>query len=106
MLTKECHPVHKLWTNTHKWEVIDYFDVWHNEEEGYWVNNQAVVIDDLIMTEDTSNEENFNYLKDIAGIFGPEAKFEDMNFDGDDYYIEVSTTVNDEWYPLCRLQRR
>lgn len=105
MLAREREPVHKLWTDTHKWRVIDYSDVWFNKDEGYWVNDQVVILDDLIMTDDTDDKAIFDYLKDSIGVLGPEAKFEDIQFDGDDYYIELSTMENDEWYPLCRLEK-
>lgn len=88
-----------------RWRLIDYFDVWGNEEDGYWVNNQTEVLDDIMMTADVTNEEIFNFLKDAVGYFGPDAKFENMNFDGDDEYIEICS--EQEWgkYPLCRLER-
>lgn len=105
LLAREKEPVHKLWTDTHKWRLIDYFDVWFNEDEGYWVNDQTEVLDDLIMTDDVDNNAIFDYLKDSIGIFGPEAKYEDMTFDGDDFYIEIATERDGYWYPLCRLER-
>lgn len=88
-----------------KWRLIDYFDVWGNAEDGYEVNNQSIEFEDLIITDDATDQDIFNYLKDVIGYFGPEAKFEDMSFDGDDMFIEISTTHNGAWYPLCRLER-
>jgi len=90
---------------THKWRLIDYFDVWFNEDDGYWVNDQTEVLDDLIMTDDVDNKAIFDYLKDSIGIFGPEAKYEDMTFDGDNWQIEIWTERDGYTYPLCRLER-
>jgi len=89
----------------HKWRLIDYFDVWFNEDDGYWVNDQTVVLDDLIMTDDVDNKAIFDYLKNSIGIFGPEAKLEDMHFDGDNWQIEMWTERDGYTYPLCRLER-
>lgn len=88
------------------WKLVDYFDVWFNEDEGYFVNNLATVLEGITITEDASNEDIFNYLKDVVGYFGPEAEFEDMNFEGDDFFIEI-TSEDDKGYmmPLCRLER-
>ncbi len=89
---------------THKWRLIDYFDVWFNEDDGYWVNDQTEVMNDIVMTDDAENRDIFNFLKDSVGYFGPEAKFEDMTFDGDEC-IEIATERDGYWYPLCRLER-
>lgn len=87
------------------YKLIDYFDVWHNDEEGYWVNDLRVEAEGITITDDATNEDIFNYLKDTIGYLGPEAEFEKFDFDGDDFSIEISTTVNGEWYPICRLQK-
>lgn len=87
------------------YRLIDYFDVWHNEEEGYFVNDQCIVEEGIVIAEDATNEDIFNYLKNTIGYLGPETKFENFNFDGDDFFIELSTELNGEWYPICRLQK-
>lgn len=87
------------------WKLIDYFDVWFCEDEGYWVNNQCVAKEGITITDDATNEDIFNYLKDVLGYLGPEAKFEDFNFEGDDFFIELSTEHDGWCYPICRLER-
>lgn len=89
--------------NTYK--LIDYFDVWFNEEEGYTVNDQCPVLEGITLTEDATNEDIFKYLKDIVGFFGPEAEFDKLSFDGDDFFIEISSEVDGYTLPLCRLER-
>lgn len=90
-------------TTLNKWRLIDYFDVWGNAEDGYVVNNQSIEFEDLIATDDATDQDIFNYLKDVIGYFGPEAKFEDMYFDDGGDWIEVSAKENG--FPLCRLER-
>lgn len=99
MLAREKEPVHK-------WKLVDYFDVWSNEEDGYWVNDLAVLFDDLYITEDASDREIFDYLKDVAKYSRlQDLKFEDVSWDGDDFFIELTTEREYGEYPLCRLER-
>lgn len=89
-----------------KYKLIDYFDVWFNEEEGYWVNDLCTYTEGITITDDASDEEIFDYLKNTLGyerIQGIE--FKDVSFDGDEFIIELTTTVNGYMYPLCRLER-
>lgn len=44
--------------------LINYFDVWGNEKEGYEINNQCIECDDLIILDDASDKDILNYLKD------------------------------------------
>lgn len=44
--------------------LINYFDVWGNEKDGYEVNNQCVECDDLVITDDATPKDICNYLKD------------------------------------------
>lgn len=90
---------------THKWRLIDYFDVWFNEDDGYWVNNQTEVMNDIVMTDDAKDRDIFDFLKDSVGYFGPEAKYEDIHFAGDNWQIEMWTKRDGYTYPLCRLER-
>ena len=87
------------------WKLIDYFDVWFNEEEGYTVNNQCVAIEGITIAENASNKNIFDYLKDIVGYLGPKAKYEDFHFDGDDMFIEISTEKDGYILPICRLEK-
>ena len=33
-----------------KYDLVDYFDVWGNEEDGFEVNNLAIVENDLLVS--------------------------------------------------------
>jgi len=39
-----------------KYELIDYFDVWGNSKEGYWVNNQRI-IGEIILPDSPSDQD-------------------------------------------------
>ena len=49
-----------------KWSLINYFDVWGNADDGYFVNNQCVEVDDLNITEDTTEKDILQYLESIG----------------------------------------
>ena len=42
--------------------LINYFDVWGNQDDGYEVNNQCVEFDDLVITDDATDKDILNYL--------------------------------------------
>lgn len=44
--------------------LINYFDIWGNEKDGYEVNNQCVECDDLIIIDDATPKDICNYLKE------------------------------------------
>lgn len=55
----------------HKYCLINYFDVWGNETDGWEVNDQCYVGDDLMgdtfyITDDATNKEILNYLVEIG----------------------------------------
>lgn len=43
--------------------LIDYFDTWYNDCDGWFVNNQSVIMDDIIITDDTNEKDIIEYLK-------------------------------------------
>ena len=51
---------------TTKYSLINYFDVWGNAEEGWIVNDQCVEFDDLVITDDATDKDILNYLKEIG----------------------------------------
>jgi hypothetical protein len=87
------------------WKLIDYIDVWFNEDEGYWVNDSSVALEGITITEDASNKDIFDYLKNIVGYLGSEANYKDFTFEGDDESIEISTEKDGYTLPICRLER-
>ena len=45
-----------------KYQLINYFDVWGNEEEGYEVNNQCIEFDDWYIADDATDKEILEFL--------------------------------------------
>ena len=83
-----------------KYELINYFDVWGNAEDGYKVNNQCIEFDDLHITNDATNKDIFVYLQSI-GFLNQSAKFEQVNFECLGERIEISQASDN--MPICAL---
>ena len=84
-------------------DLIDYFDVWGNEEDGWEVNDQTVVEDKIWISDDTTEEELFNYLKDTVGYFNRNTKFSDVEIQWDDPdFIEIFQAS--DGCPVCSLR--
>lgn len=49
-----------------RYRLIDYFDVLGNAKDGYEVNNLCCVFDDLYLSNDCTDKEILNYLKEIG----------------------------------------
>lgn len=84
-----------------KWKLVNYFDVWGNEKDGYEVNNLCVEYDDLNITDDATDKDILNYLKDTGFLVTSDRRkvyLEDM---GD--MIEIYQRKGN--YPLGRLER-
>lgn len=64
---------------TGKWELIDYFDVWGNEQAGWEVNNQSVVSHGITITDDCNNDTIIDYLINNGFLL--------QTADTDDFYI-------------------
>ena len=86
------------------YDLIDYFDVWGNEEDGWEVNNLGPIEEKIWISDDTTEEELFNYLKDTIGYFNRNTKFSDVEIQWDDPdFIEIFQAS--DGYPLGRLQK-
>jgi len=84
-------------------DLIDYFDVWGNEEDGWEVNDQTVVEEKIWISDDTTEEELFNYLKDTVGYFNRNTKFSDVEIQWDDPdFIEIFQAS--DGCPVCSLR--
>ena len=85
------------------YDLIDYFDVWGNEEDGWDVNNLAKVEEGIYIDDSLSDEEIVDYLIDEVGFFSPSArgKIEVDSSTGD--FIEFFNA--DTYEPLGRLER-
>lgn len=84
------------------YDLINYFDVWGNEEDGWDVNNLSRDETDIYISDDLTDEEIVDYLIDEVGFLSPQARgnVEVWN-DGD--MIEFSVASTGE--PLGRLER-
>ena len=48
---------------TNTWTLINYFDVWGNEKDGWEVNNCCTEFNDLCLDEKITHKEILTYLK-------------------------------------------
>ena len=85
------------------YDLINYFDVWGNAEDGWDVNDVSRDETDIWIDDDATNEEIVDYLIDQVGFLSPDARggVEVWN-DGD--MIEFSVAETGE--PLGRLERK
>ena len=84
------------------YELVDYFDVWGNPEDGFEVNNLAVIEDDIVISDDSTDEEILDYLINTIGWLSPDAKTKVEVNDLGDGFIEFEVAETGE--PLGRLQ--
>lgn len=85
-----------------KWRLINYFDVWGNEADGFEVNNACVEFDDLIITDEATDDDIIDYLIEI-GFLSEKAKG-NVRLESDwDWGVELYQKDND--YPIGRLER-
>lgn len=83
-----------------KWQLIDYFDVWGNAEDGWEVQNQCITKNELLISESATDEEILRMLADIHYLKSSSvAKLED-HIDS----IEIIAIQND--MPLGKLVRK
>ena len=87
-----------------KYKLVDYFDVWGNEEEGFWVNNQCVIEDEITIAENSTDDEILEYLSKTFGWLSEESvKAGEITIESqDDNWIEFIATNG---YPLGRLEK-
>lgn len=52
----------------HRYELIDYFDVWGNVSDGWEVNNQCVLFRELQISDKATDKEIISCLVDIKFI--------------------------------------
>lgn len=51
--------------NARRYTLINYFDVWKNEEGGWTVNNSFVEFDDLYISNNATDKEILTYLYEV-----------------------------------------
>lgn len=84
----------------HKFKVIDYFDVWGNEEDGFEVNNLSIAGE--IEVENIEKETLLNELKEF-GFFNDNVTLDMLDIENwSSDFIEFFEAKNR--YPLCRLE--
>ena len=84
-----------------RYKLINYFDVWGNEEDGWEVNNQCVEFDDIFITEEATDQDLLDYLYKVE-FFNTK--------DADKFYIEDSGDFieffeKETMKPLCSLRK-
>ena len=81
--------------------LINYFDVWGNEVDGYEVNNQCVEAEDIVIADDATNNDIINYLQ-LAGYLNTnDASLFEVEDNGDFIEIFAKKTM----MPLYSLRR-
>ena len=83
------------------YKLIDYFDVWGNEEDGWEVNDVTTVENDIVIAEDSTDEEIIDFLVRIEYL-KPETKDLVYLESYDNEMIEIIAREND--YPIGRLE--
>jgi hypothetical protein len=85
-----------------KYELINYFDVWGNPEDGYEVNNQCIEFNDLWVADDATNDDILKYLQSI-GFLKSSVTLDQLTFDDCAMgYIELRQAADD--CPICALR--
>lgn len=80
------------------WEMVAYTDVLGNPEDGWEVNNQTVMFDDLVIADDATDDDILDYLVNIGFLITKEGVAVEDNGD----MIEIS---EDNGFPICRLMK-
>lgn len=81
--------------------LINYFDVWGNEVDGYEVNNQCVEAEDIVIADDATDDDIINYLQ-LAGYLNTN---ETSLFNVEDNVDFIEISVKETGMPLYLLRR-
>lgn len=85
-----------------KLRLVDYFDVWGNEDDGWEVNNQCVIMDDIVLDEEAVNDDIVSFLI-MCGYLKQGTDVEDLIIDWEDSFIELYQ--KEDGRPLCCLMK-
>ena len=80
--------------------LINYFDVWGNEEDGWEVNDCCSEADDITITDDATEQDIIDYLYNIEFFKTNDLEKFDVEYCGD--FIEISEKETQK--PLCSLR--
>lgn len=84
-----------------RYRLIDYFDVWGNEKDGYEVNNLCVAYDDLYISDDSTHKEILQYLQKTG--FLNTSDMRKVYIDDQGEMLEIYQRKNN--YPIGRLEK-
>lgn len=84
-----------------KYNLINYFDVWGNEEEGYEVNNLCVEERDIVITDDATDKDILEFLVAIGFL---NTSDESKVYLQDYGYGMIEIYQKEHNYPLGRLE--
>lgn len=83
------------------YEIVDCYDVWGNDEDGYEVND-VMLVGTIELPENVSDTDIIKILKEY-GALGKFASKDNISIERDDMFIEVFN--KDNGYPLHQLRR-
>ena len=83
-----------------KWTLINYFDVWGNEVDGWEVNDACSEFDDLNITDDATEQDIIDYLYNIEFFKTNDLEKFDVEYLGE--FIEIAEKETQK--PLCSLR--
>lgn len=84
-----------------KYKLINYFDVWGNEEDGYEVNDLCVEETDIFIADDSTDQEVLSLLVRIGFLTTDDPEKVCVINNGD--MIEIESV--EDGCPLGRLER-
>ena len=85
-----------------KYKIVNYFDVWGNEDDG-WEVNDLCYSGEIELSEDFKNDEILEELKDV-GFLRDDVTMDMLEIDwSDEYFIEIFQA--DNYRPICRIEK-
>lgn len=81
--------------------LINYFDVWGNEEDGYEVNNQCIEVEDVVIADDATDQDIIDYLFNNEYLRDDDVSLYEIEDNGD--FIEIC--VKETMMPLYSLRK-
>ena len=83
-----------------RFDLYNYFDVWGNTEDGWEVNNLCKEFEDLVITDDATDQDIINCLYDIEFINTNDLSLFEIEDMGE--MIEISEKETQK--PLCSFR--
>lgn len=89
-------------SNYSKWRLIDYFDVWGNEQDSYEVNDLGVVEDDIVISDDSTEQDILDFLFNIGYLKTKDINKIDVVWEDPDF---IELFDKSTFYPIGRLEK-